>query len=292
MGGIELERRDSVAYLTVDRRHSRNALTRQDMLDLDGALAEVVNWSVHALFIRGAGDRAFISGGDVKELESIREERPALEMARRMRATLDRLPALPMPVVAIVNGPAIGGGAEVAVACDYRLAVEHARIGFVQAQLGMLPAWGGIERLAQTVGRGRALHLLTTGRILDAREAAAIGLFEEVVSHDRFEGAVAALAAQLSAVPRHALDGIKRAVEAAQPFARPDLGPAATADFARAWIHDAHWEAIARQRVSAQSRRMEEDRREAATREMKGPAAGPLENSQIHPDRGEQTLGR
>lgn len=277
MGGIELKRRDAVAHLTVDRRHSRNALSRQDMLDLDAALVEVANWSVHALFIRGAGDRAFISGGDVKELDSIRDERQALEMARRMRATLDRLPALPMPVVAIVNGPAIGGGAEVAVACDYRLAVENARIGFVQAQLGMLPAWGGIERLAQTIGRGRALHLLTTGRTLGAREAEAIGLFEEVVSHDRFEGAVAELAAQLSAVPRHALEGIKRAVEAVQPFARPDLAPAATADFARAWIHDAHWDAMARQRHSAQSRRMEEDRREAAMRGIEGGLASPSE---------------
>lgn len=263
-------RREAVAYLTVDRRHSRNALSRQDMLDLEAALVEVAGWTVHALFIRGAGDRAFISGGDVKELESIREERHALELARRMRATLDRLPALPMPVVAILNGAAIGGGAEVAVACDYRLAVEHARIGFVQAQLGMLPAWGGIERLAQTVGRGRALQLLTTGRVLSAREAEAIGLIEEVVAQEHFEAAIAALAAQLSSVPRHALDGIKRAVEAVQPFSRPDLAPAATADFARAWVHDAHWEAMARQRLSAQSRRMEEDRSEAAMRESGG----------------------
>lgn len=246
LGGVDLVRRERVAYLTVDRPDARNALNRQAMDILDRALAEVAGWDVHALFIRGTGDRAFISGGDLKELESIREEGPALEMAQRMRATLDRIPALPMPVVAVINGHAIGGGAEVAIACDFRLAAEEAAIGFVQARLGMMPAWGGAERLVQTIGRARALHLLTTGRTLSAREAAAIGLFEEVVPRAELEAAVARLARELAGVPRHALAGIKRAVEAVQPFARPDLARQATEDFARAWVHEDHWQAMER----------------------------------------------
>ncbi len=244
MVGVQLERREKAAYVTIDRPQARNALDHKAMADLDAALVEVGGWDVHVLFIRGGGDRAFISGGDLKELEAVREEAPALAMARQMRATLDRIPALPMPVVAVVNGPAIGGGAEVAIACDYRLAADDARIGFVQAQLGMVPAWGGVERLVQTVGRGRALQLLTTGRILSAREAAAIGLFEEVVARADLDAAVARLATELGRVPVHALAGIKRACEAAQPFARPELAAAATADFARAWIHPAHWQAM------------------------------------------------
>ncbi|MDQ6692333.1 MAG: enoyl-CoA hydratase/isomerase family protein [Candidatus Dormibacteraeota bacterium] len=246
MEGIELVRRGRLAHLTIDRPQSRNALNLQAMADLDAALAQVAGWDVHGVFIRGAGEKAFISGGDLKELETIREESVALEMARQMRATLDRIPGLPMPVIAVINGQAIGGGAEVAIACDYRLAAAHATIGFVQARLGMMPGWGGVERLVQTVGRGRALQLLTTGRTLSAGEAAEIGLIEEVVPSADLDAAVARLAGELEMVPAHALAGIKRAVEAVQPFARPDLADRATEDFAHAWAHDDHWAAMER----------------------------------------------
>jgi enoyl-CoA hydratase/carnithine racemase len=248
---VSVVRGQAIASITIDRPDARNALNLEAMADLDAALAAVDGWEVHAVFIRGAGDRAFVSGGDLKELESIRDEQFALGMASRMRATLDRIPALSMPVVAVVNGHAIGGGAEVAIACDYRLAADDVKIGFTQATLGLMPAWGGIERLVQAIGRGRALHLLTTGRTIDAAEAHAIGLFEEVVARADFEKRVESLAAELAEVPLPALAGIKRAAEAAVPYARPELAVAATADFARAWAADAHWQAMAR----AQSRR-------------------------------------
>jgi enoyl-CoA hydratase len=251
VGGVRLERAGAVATITIDRPEARNALNLEAMAALDAALAEAAGWDVHAVFLRGGGDRAFVSGGDVKELESIREEGFALDMARRMRATLDRIPGLPMPVVAIVNGHAIGGGAEVAVACDYRLAADDVRIGFTQATLGLMPAWGGIERLVQAIGRGRALHLLTTGRTIDAAEAWRIGLFEETAPRAELEQRVATLAEELSAVPLPALAGIKRAAEAAQPYARAELAERATADFARVWVDDEHWQAMDR----AQSRR-------------------------------------
>ena len=251
MGGVKVVRRPAVASITIDRPEARNALNLEAMADLDRALEEVAGWDVHAVFIRGAGDRAFVSGGDLKELESVRDEEFALGMALRMRATLDRIPALPMPVVAIVNGHAIGGGAEVAIACDYRVAADDVTIGFTQATLGLMPAWGGIERLVQAIGRGRALHLLTTGRTIDAKEAKATGLFEEVVPRADFEDRVNQLAADLTDVPLAALAGMKRAADAALPYARPELAAAATADFARAWAADAHWEAMER----AQARR-------------------------------------
>jgi enoyl-CoA hydratase len=248
---VSVVRGPAIGSITIDRPEARNALNLEAMADLDAALADAAGWAVHAVFIRGAGDRAFVSGGDLKELESIRGEEFALGMARRMRATLDRIPALPMPVVALLNGHAIGGGAEVAVACDYRLAADDVRVGFTQATLALMPAWGGIERLVQAIGRGRALHLLTTGRTIDAAEAHAIGLFEEVVARAEFEARVESLAAELAEVPLPALAGIKRAADAAQPYARPELAAAATADFARAWASDAHWEAMER----AQARR-------------------------------------
>ena len=251
MGGVQVERQGPLAQVTIDRPEARNALNLEAMADLDRALAEAADWDLHALFIRGGGDRAFVSGGDLKELESVHEEPFALDMARRMRATLDRIPALPFPVVAILNGHAIGGGAEVAIACDYRLAADDVRIGFTQATLGLMPAWGGIERLVQAVGRGRALHLLTTGRTIGAEEALRIGLFEEVVPRRQLDQRKAELGAELASVPRGALAGIKSAAEAAFPYARPELAERATADFARAWTDPAHWEALER----AQARR-------------------------------------
>ena len=251
MGAVRLERSGAVATVTIDRPEARNALNREAMDGLDAALAEVAGWDVHAVLLRGAGDRAFIAGGDLKELESVREEEFALDLALRMRATLDRIPALPVPVVAILNGHAIGGGAEVAIACDYRLAADDVRIGFTQAQLGLMPAWGGIERLVQAIGRGRALHLLTTGRTIDAQEAWRVGLLEEIAPRAFLEERVGALVEELGRAPRAALAGIKRAADAAQPYARPELADRASRDFARAWVDDDHWQALER----AQQRR-------------------------------------
>lgn len=255
MGAVSLERGEGVATITIDRPEARNALNREAMDGLDAALAEVAGWDVHAVFVRGGGDRAFVSGGDLKELESVREEGFALELAERMRRTLDRIPALPAPVVAVVNGHAIGGGAEVAVACDYRLAADDVRIGFTQATLGLMPAWGGIERLVLAIGRGRALHLLTTGRTIDAEEAWRIGLFEELAPRSSLDERVAALGEELARVPVAALAGIKRAAEAAQPYARPELAAAANRDFARAWVDDEHWRALEKAQQGKERRR-------------------------------------
>src|SRR5260370_8691427 len=118
------------------------------------------------LVIRGGGDRAFCAGGDLKELEHMRSETDAAEMAHAMRATLDRIPQLQLPVIAALNGDALGGGAELALACDFRVAPSHARIGFAQVALGLIPAWGASERLPALVGPGRALYMLLRGATL------------------------------------------------------------------------------------------------------------------------------
>lgn len=246
MAGVRFERAGAVGTITIDRPETRNSLNQEAMAAIDAALADAEGSGLHAVFIRGAGNRAFISGGDLNELEMNRSEEFALTMALSMRTTLDRIPALGMPVVALLNGHAIGGGAEVAVACDFRVAADDVRIGFTQARLGLMPAWGGIERLTALVGRGRALALLSTGRALSAAEACDWGLLEEVVPREEFEARAAMLAAELAGVPLPVLAGIKRMVGAAQPYARPDLAALATGDFARAWADPAHWEAAER----------------------------------------------
>ncbi|HEX6349496.1 MAG TPA: enoyl-CoA hydratase/isomerase family protein [Candidatus Dormibacteraeota bacterium] len=246
MPDIRIERDGAVAVLTIDRPHARNAIGLGTMAELDAALAGLAGEEgVRCAVLTGAGDRAFVSGGDLRELETVTGEDFAADMAVRMRRTLDRIAGLPIPVIAAVNGAAIGGGAEVAVGCDYRIAAHDARIGFTQVLLGVLPAWGGIERLCALVGRGRALYLLTTGTVLSGREAAEMGLVEESVPRDRFEARWRELAEQVARAPRPALAGIKRAVDAALPGSRPDLEPDAVRDFARAWADPRHWEMAA-----------------------------------------------
>jgi enoyl-CoA hydratase len=243
MPDIRIEQEGRVMVLTVDRPQARNALAASTMEELDTCLRELEGrLDVHCAVITGAGERAFIAGGDLKELESRRDFDFGSELARSMRSTLDRIPALPIPVMAAVNGAALGGGAEVAIACDFRLASDGARIGFTQALLGLMPAWGGIERLAGSIGRSRALYLLTTGRVLTGTEAVSWGLVEECVPHAAFEGRWRELAEQVARAPREVLAGIKAAMQAAHPGSHPELAGPATSDFARAWADPRHWE--------------------------------------------------
>jgi enoyl-CoA hydratase/carnithine racemase len=244
MRDLLLEVKRGVATLSINRPKSRNALALQTMAELDEALDEVLKATARVLVIRGAGDKAFCAGGDLKELEHMRSESDAAAMARRMRATLDRLPELPIPVIAGLNGDAFGGGAELAVACDFRVAAAHARIGFAQISLGLMPAWGASERLAALVGRGRALHLLLSGETVGADQALRAGLVEEVAASGEFDARLKALASSIAAAPPAAVAGIKRSVDAVRPHRNPELAERTIEAFARTWAHPAHWKAV------------------------------------------------
>lgn len=246
MRDIELKVNRGVAVISIDRPQARNALALRTMAELDEALAAARAKRARVVVIRGAGDKAFCAGGDLKELESMRSEADASAMARRMRTTLDRVSELAVPVIAGVNGDALGGGAELALGCDFRLAAQHARIGFTQITLGLMPAWGASERLAALVGRGRALHILLSGRVLSAGEALEVGLVEEVVASDRFDARLDEVARQIAAAPPVAVAGIKRSVDAVRPHRYPELAGAAIATFARTWVAPSHWRAAER----------------------------------------------
>jgi enoyl-CoA hydratase len=241
---LTLEVRRGVATLSINRPKSRNALALQTMVELGQALDEVKRARARVLVIRGAGDKAFCAGGDLKELEHLRSEAEAAAMARRMRATLDRLPGLTIPVIAGLNGDAFGGGAELAVACDFRIAASHARIGFAQVTLGLMPAWGASERLAALVGRGRALHLLLGGKAVGADEALRLGLIEEVTPSEEFDARLNAVASSIAAAPGAAAAGIKHSVDAVRPHRNPELADATIEAFAKTWAHPAHWKAV------------------------------------------------
>lgn len=243
--GVRLERIGTAAVITIDRPGAHNAISRVTMAELDAVLDVVAASDAGVLALRGAGERVFVSGGDLKELASIRTEDEAQAMALRMRGVLDRVSSMPIPVVGLLNGHAFGGGCEVAIACDFRIAADDIKLAFNQVDLGIMPAWGGVERLQAVVGRGRALYLLTTGSPIDAVTAAAWGLVELVVPRHEFDDRVTELLDRIGRVPRAALAGIKAAAEAARPGASPELAPAATASFARTWVADEHWAAIA-----------------------------------------------
>lgn len=241
MTDVLLDRRGGGALLTVDRAASSNAIGPGTMDEFAQRLDELGETDVCAVGLRGAGDRVFVSGGDLRELGQLRSLDQARDMAARMRGILDRLAQLPVPVVGFLNGHALGGGAEVAIACDFRVAANDTTIGFTQINLGITPAWGGIERLVATVGRPRALHLLTTGRRVEAAEALAIGLVDGVVPRAEFDERCRELLDTLAEHPRQVVTGLKRTVEAVQPAAMPHLEAAAVEIFAGTWTSDEHW---------------------------------------------------
>ena len=230
---------DGVAVVTVDRPAVRNAISPATMDALDTALDSVVD-EADVLVIRGGGDRAFISGGDLKELAKIRTFDGAVEMALRMRRLCDRIATFPAPMMAVVNGHALGGGAEVAVAADIRVAADDVTIGFNQSRLAIMPAWGGAERLAALVGRSQALLLATTGERIAAAEALRIGLFDRVYPQASFEASWRSLAALIASSPSRS---IKSVIAAAAPHHHAELEELAATAFAALWVTDAHWAA-------------------------------------------------
>jgi enoyl-CoA hydratase/carnithine racemase len=250
---VRLEVADGVGVVTIARPHARNAIALATIRELDEALAEVAAADVSAVVLTGEGDRAFVSGGDLKDFGRLRALSEAEEMAASMRRVLDRVATLPVPVVAALNGHALGGGAEVAVAADVRIAAADVRIGFNQSTLGIMPAWGGVERLTELVGRSRALLLLTSGRTVDAVRAERIGLVDEVVERAGFEEGWRSLAAAVASTPPQVVRAIKRLVAEVRPAVHPATAAEAVSAFAELWVAPDHWrlaeEADARRRV-------------------------------------------
>jgi enoyl-CoA hydratase len=245
-GGVTLDVRDDVAVATIDRPQVRNAIGFATMDALARVVADVSASPARVLVLTGAGDRVFASGGDLKELATIRTADDAAAMARRMRDVCDGIATLPIPVVAAVNGAAFGGGAELAVAADIRIAAAGVVLAFNQVALAIMPAWGGLERLRALVGPARALYLATSGTRIAAEQACAWGLVEEVVPREEFADRWSALARQIASAPRSVLGSIKATAAAPHAAPTPAMAEAAIDRFARTWVADDHWAAVDR----------------------------------------------
>lgn len=177
---LSIEATDRIATLTVNRPDKLNALNDATMLELGQAIEQLrADYQVAGVVVTGAG-RAFVAGADINELRA-KSPTEALALARRGQHVFRRFETSPKPVVAAVNGFALGGGCELAMACHVRVASESAKFGQPEVKLGTIPGYGGTQRLARLVGRGRALQLLLTGEMIDAAEAYRIGLVNSVV---------------------------------------------------------------------------------------------------------------
>jgi enoyl-CoA hydratase len=180
---IELTRHEEFALITLNRPDALNALSFALIADLGRVLDEVAQTDARALLITGAGDKAFCAGADIKELtgRSLSEQKRGGELGQRTFAKLERLP---MPSIAIINGFAFGGGLELALACTLRVATRNAKMGLPEIKLGLIPGYGGTQRLPRAVGEARALDMILTGRTIDAEEALRMGLVQRLIEGD------------------------------------------------------------------------------------------------------------
>jgi len=187
---IELTRTGEFALLTLNRPDALNALSFALIADLGSALDEAARSDARALLVTGAGTRAFCAGADIKELtgRSLVAQKRDAEIGQAVFARLDRLP---IPSVAIVNGYAFGGGLELALACTFRIATRNAKMGLPEIKLGLIPGYGGTQRLPRAVGMPRALEMIMTGRTVDAEEAVRIGLVNRLVDGDPVQAGIA-----------------------------------------------------------------------------------------------------
>jgi enoyl-CoA hydratase len=244
-GNVLYAEDDGVGILTVNRPEVHNALNLQTILELREVCLKLrAEDRLRAMILTGAGEKTFLSGGDLKEFQHLKTTEEARHMTSSMKEVTDMLAGFPWPVIAAVNGLAVGGGCETAVACDFRIASRSAKLGYRQVVLGIISGWGGGPRLVHLLGRGRALRLMATGYLLSAEEALAIGLVDQVVPADQVIPSALALARRIAENAPLAVRAYKRLVqltvrvplEAALEFETELFGPV--------WVSEDHDECV------------------------------------------------
>src|SRR6476469_7503516 len=181
MENVKLEKKNAIAYVTIDRPKVLNALNMATMQELWQVFSDLKDdKQIRVVILTGAGDKAFVAGADINELAR-NNPVEAKAYTHKGQATLDLIENLGKPVIACVNGFALGGGCEIAMACTMRLATENAKLGQPEVKLGIIPGYGGTQRLPRLVGKGIAMQLLLAGEMISAQEALRIGLVNEVV---------------------------------------------------------------------------------------------------------------
>jgi enoyl-CoA hydratase len=208
------EKRAAIATITINRPKALNALSQATLTEIETAVRRAGDDpTVRGVVLTGSGDKAFAAGADIKEFASVTVPQ-AEALTRAGQAVLDRIENLGKPVIAAVNGLALGGGCEIAMACTMRISVAHAAFGQPEVKLGLTPGFGGTQRLPRLVGRGRALQMILTGETIDAHEAYRIGLVNEVVAPEklmvRVEEILATIAGNAPLATRYAMEAVNR----------------------------------------------------------------------------------
>jgi enoyl-CoA hydratase len=214
------EKQDGVAFVTLNRPKVLNALNTPTWTDLRTAFEDARDdAAVFGVILTGAGDKAFIAGADVSELAHLAAFE-AQQSSRFGQTVLDLIENLGKPVIAAINGFALGGGCETAMACTIRIAVENAKFGQPEVKLGLLPGGGGTQRLPRLVGKGRALQLILSGGMIGAQEAWRIGLVNEIVPADKLLLRAAEILKQIAAnapvAVKFALEAVNKGLESSQ----------------------------------------------------------------------------
>ena len=208
---FDIEKENQLAIITINRPPV-NALSLEVVEELSGILADLrSDAGVKALIITGAGPKAFIAGADITQFQQ-GDLATVEKFIRRGQEVFEELETYPKPVVAAINGVCLGGGNELAMACDLRLAAESARFGQPEVNLGIIPGWGGTQRLPRLVGKTVAMEILFLGQMIDAREAWRIGLVNQVVPDAELLAKAKELGQRLAAQPPLALAAMKKAV--------------------------------------------------------------------------------
>jgi enoyl-CoA hydratase/carnithine racemase len=220
LANVLYEKKGAIAYVTVNRPKVLNALNTPTWTDIRTAFEVAkADPSVLGVILTGAGDKAFIAGADISELAHV-DAYEAEESSRFGQSVLDLIENLGKPVIAAINGFALGGGCETAMACTIRIAAEHAKFGQPEVKLGLLPGGGGTQRLPRLVGKGRALQLILTGETISAQEAYRIGLVNEVVPAanliERAEAILKQIAANAPIAVKFSLEAANKGLETSQ----------------------------------------------------------------------------
>src|SRR3984957_20283633 len=220
LANVLYEKRDAIAYVTVNRPKVLNALNTPTWKDLRTAFEDARDDAkVRGVILTGAGNKAFIAGADISELAKITAFE-AEQSSRFGQEVLDLIENLGKPVIATINGFALGGGCETAMACTIRIAVETAKFGQPEVALGLIPGGGGTQRLPRLVGKGRALQLILSGEMISAQEAYRIGLVNEIVPAadllPRAEAILRKIASNAPMAVKFALTAVNKGLETSQ----------------------------------------------------------------------------
>jgi len=237
------EGNSGVWWITINRESKRNALSRSVLRELAGEVATIsARTDARCIVLSGTGERFFAAGGDLVDLADVRDREAAIAMATNARAALDALRNCALPVLAYLNGDAIGGGAELALACDIRLQSAKARIGFVQAKLAITSAWGGGPDLCRLIGPSRAMRMMARCDLVDAELALAWGLADAIIGETSADQDIETFLDPLLSCPPQVLRGIKAQTAAyRQGLVYDERRYVEQEHFVSTWLHEDHW---------------------------------------------------